>query len=231
MVEADETADNSEASEGGDSGGRRGGLLSRIEHNWIEIAAAALLALATIMSAFSAYEASRWSGIESEHYHSANSTLIESVQLADRANQEIDLDIQMLSNYLNATAQGNTALAQVYETDTFSSELTAALAAWKAAKAANKPDLPKTPIGMPEYKNKHMEESQALKSKASSEAGQAKSAIHHSDNYILLTVLFASVLFFAGISTKFEGKGLKVAILTMGLVMFILAVVFVSMQP
>jgi hypothetical protein len=209
----------------------RGGLLSRIEHNWIEIAAAALLALATIMSALSAYQASRWSGIESEHYHKSNSTLIESTQLADSANQEISIDIEMLSNYLNAVAQGNTALAQVYETDTFSKELTAALAAWRAAKAANKPDLPRTPIGMPEYKNKDMEKSQALKSDANKEAGLARSAIHHSNTYILLTVLFASVLFFAGISTKFNGKGVKVAMLGMGTVIFVLVVVFVAMQP
>jgi hypothetical protein len=209
----------------------RGGLLSRIEHNWIEIAAAALLALATIMSAFSAYQASRWSGIETEHYQSADSKLSDSVQLSDRANQEIAVDIEMLSNYLNATALGEAELAQVYATTAVSDEMKAALAAWLAAKAANKPDLPRTPVSMPEYKNKHMEESRALRLSANKETSLARSATHHSNNYILLTVLFASVLFFAGISTKFNGKGVKVAMLGLGMFIFVVAVVFVAVQP
>jgi len=36
--------------------GRSWALFMRVEHNWIEIAAAALMALATMMSAFSAYQ-------------------------------------------------------------------------------------------------------------------------------------------------------------------------------
>ena len=44
-------------------------LLQRIEHNWIEIAATALLALATTMSAISAYQSARWSSRESVLYN------------------------------------------------------------------------------------------------------------------------------------------------------------------
>jgi hypothetical protein len=211
--------------------GDGGGLLSRIEHNWIEIAAAALLALATIMSAFSAYAASQWSSSESEQYNKANAALVESIGLSDKANAELAVDIEMLSNYVNALMQGNTALAQLYVTDAFSDSLKTAFAAWTQAKANNQPDLPSSPFGMPEYKNKHQEESEALKRKSSAYAEKAKDNAKHSNNYILFTVAFASVLFFAGISTKFNGKGVKVAMLSMGMAVFVVAAVLVATQP
>ncbi len=81
------------------------------------------------MSAFSAYAASQWSSSESEQYNKADAALIESTELSDKANTEIALDVEMLSNYVNASMQGNTALAQLYMTDAFSDSLKAAYAA------------------------------------------------------------------------------------------------------
>ena len=212
-------------------GGRFKGLLSKIEHNWIELAAAALLALATIMSAYSAFQASKWSGTSSENFNKSDAALFESVELADKANYEIAVDVEMLSNYLNASMQGNTTLAQLYESNAFSDALKVAFTAWMEARAENKPNLPKSPFGMPEYKNANQEQSSTLKLKARSESARAKTATKHSNNYILLTVLFASVLFFAGISTKFEGKGTKLAMLTMGIAIFVGSVVVLLLQP
>jgi hypothetical protein len=50
---------------------KRDTFLQKIEHNWLEIFAAALLSLATIMSAFSAYQASLWDGKENKSYSQA----------------------------------------------------------------------------------------------------------------------------------------------------------------
>ncbi len=40
------------------------------------------------------------------------------------------------------------------------------------------------------------------------------------DRYVLLTVVFASVLFFAGISEKFEESAVRIGVLVMGTILF-----------
>jgi len=63
------------------------------------------------------------------------------------------------------------------------------------------------------------------------DAAAAKKADDHADTYILLTVLFASVLFFAGMSTKFQSKVIKIVILGMGMAVFSFAVVAMAIVP
>jgi len=88
-------------------------FLDRIEHNWIEIAAAALMALATIMSAFCAYQSSRWNGLSTDHYSKSDQAFITSTQLTDKVNQELSIDVSMLANYINVSSEGKTDLANL----------------------------------------------------------------------------------------------------------------------
>jgi hypothetical protein len=206
-------------------------FLERIEHHWIEIAAAALMALATIMSAFCAYQSSWWHSKEAMHYNSSDQALIKTSDLKDKMNQETAVDIDMLSNYLNALAQGDTHLASIYQNEAFSDALKKVFPMWEQAKASGKPDVPKTPFQMPEYKPRHFQETVATQTYAHSESQKAKQASDHANGYLLLTVLFASVLFFAGIGTKFSTKGLKLSVLSMGALIFIASVVVLAVQP
>jgi len=206
-------------------------FLERIEHHWIEIAAAALMALATIMSAYCAYESSWWHSKEAMHYSRSDQALIKTSELKDKMNQEVAVDVDMLSNYINATAQGNSRLANIYHDEAFSPALKKVWPLWLKAKESGKPDVPTTPFQMPEYKPKHSAEVVATQALANSEAAKAKQASDRANGYLLLTVLFASVLFFAGIGTKFSTKTLKISVLSMGAVIFVVSVVILGFQP
>ena len=48
----------------------------------------------------------------------------------------------------------------------------------------------------------------------------AELANQHSDNYVLLSVLAASVLFFSGMGVKFEGRWIKIALNAFGALLF-----------
>jgi hypothetical protein len=206
-------------------------LLQRIEHNWIEIAATALLALATTMSATSAYQSARWSSRESVLYNKSNAAMTSAAEYSDKANQLTTIDIQMLTNYMNALASGDQALANFYSTMTFSDVLKEALKVWNEQRAAGLKDMPRTPFHEPQYKHAERVKSDALHAQSQRDAGAAKKADDHADNYILLTVLFASVLFFAGMSTKFQSKAIKIVILGMGMAVFSFAVVAMAIIP
>jgi hypothetical protein len=61
------------------------------------------------------------------------------------------------------------------------------------------------------------------------EAG--KSATQHTDSYVLTTVFFAAVLFFAGISMRFVWQRMRIAVLVLGSLFLGYAIVLVARLP
>ena len=211
-------------------GAGRDSIFEKIEHNWIEIAAAALLALATIMSAWSAYNSAKWHGRGTEYYDSADSARVQSSELLNEMIQDRIIDVIVFTDYMNAVGEGNTEMAEAYRTR-MNPRLKVALDAWQKTNPMTSPEAPRTPFQMAEYKDEYLEESKKVAYKANGYGAKAKTAMSNSNNFILLTVLFAGVLFFAGISTKFESKQIKVVMLAFGMVVFLASVVIFAIQP
>ena len=209
----------------------REGLISKIEEHWIEIAAAALLALATMMSAWCAFSSGEWHGDSTDFYHKSSTSVVKASELFDRAQQQVLIDVISFTNYYNAVSAGDLQLAQAYETRGFSPELESAFNAWKAKDPFVDPDAPATPFAMSEYKNPYRAKAMAEQQYSSEQAAKGRDAMHTSNTYILLTVLFASVLFFAGISTKFKEVRVRLALLAFGACVFIAAAVVVLLAP
>lgn len=200
-------------------------------HNWIEIASAILLALATVASAWSAYQATRWHGVQAERYSDADAARINSSEMFDKADQQIATDAATFSDYAFAYFQGDMKLVAFYESNLFRPEMMAALDAWKASLPLRNPDAPKTPFEMEAYKNANREKARALEREAMKDTVAADRAIHSADRYVMLTVLFASVLFFAGISTKFTTLKIKYSMLIAGGLLFLGSVILLAFQP
>jgi hypothetical protein len=59
----------------------------------------------------------------------------------------------------------------------------------------------------------------------------AREANQTGDNYVLTTVLFASVLFFAGIATKFTGRTAKRAMVGLALAAFVTGSAIIATFP
>ena len=62
-------------------------------------------------------------------------------------------------------------------------------------------------------------------------SNSAKSANERADNYMLAVVLFASALFFAGISIKLRSVRARIAILGLGCVLFLGTLIWVATLP
>jgi hypothetical protein len=76
------------------------------------------------------------------------------------------------------------------------------------------------PLLLDGYRPSAFARSDALTNTADLSREAAKRANQTSDNYVLTTVLFALVLFFAGVSTKFASLLLQRASLAMGAGLF-----------
>lgn len=186
---------------------------------WVEVLAATILALATIASAWSAYQATTWNGVQAEAYAEAGALRAESVRASDLADAELTIDAEYFAIWLDAIATDNDELRQLIE-DQFRPEFLTAFDAWISLDPLGNPDAPHSPFGMPEYRLAATEEAEDLREQAEAATAEAIEANQTGDNYVLTTVLFASVLFFAGISTKFHHKGIKLGLLLLGLAAF-----------
>ena len=103
--------------------------------------------------------------------------------------------------------------------------------AWKATDPDNNPDAPSTPFEMADYVNANREKSRDLEAEAQEKLDEARDAISISDFYVMLTVLFASVLFFAGICTKFKTPWVGITVLCTGGLLFMATLIITITQP
>jgi hypothetical protein len=196
----------------------------------LEILSAVLLAVATVATAWAAYQSRQWTGEQSQGYSRATASRIAVNRFAALANQQVQIDVATFIAWIDAREQHRTDLARFYRAR-FRDEFKPAFAAWLAAKPFSNPNAPETPFATPEYRLQASAESERLEAKAAAASKRAAEANQRADNYMLAVVLFASCLFFAGISTKLESVRARVAVLGLGCVLFLGTAIWILTFP
>jgi hypothetical protein len=196
----------------------------------VELAATVLLAVATVATAWSGYQSTRWNGEQAKATARANALRIESATAAALANTETEIDVASFTQWVNAYAQKQTQLADFYF-KRFRKEFRPAVDAWVATRPLKNASAPLTPFAMPQYRLAARANAERLGTEAELFAAQARRNIQRSSNYVLGVVLFASARFFAGMSTKLTSSRLRVALLTIGCVVFLCTLVWIATSP
>jgi hypothetical protein len=196
----------------------------------VETMAAVLLALATVATAWSGYQASRWNGEQAKAFSRATATRIESTRASDLADAQTQVDVATFIQWVDAYAQEETDLVDFYY-ERFRPEFTPAMDAWIATRPLQNPDAPLTPFAMPEYQLAAREEAQQLEAEADALSAQARANVQRATNYVLAVVLFATVLFFAGMAARFRTRRVRVALLAFGVVVLVGTVVWLATFP
>jgi hypothetical protein len=196
----------------------------------VETVAAVLLALATVATAWSGYQASRWNGEQAKAFSRATATRIESTRASDLADAQTQVDVATFIQWVDAYAQEETDLVDFYY-ERFRPEFTPAMDAWIATRPLQNSDAPLTPFAMPEYQLAAREEAQQLEAEADALSAQARANVQRATNYVLAVVLFATVLFFAGMAARFRTRRVRVALLSFGVVVLVGTVVWLATFP
>lgn len=110
-------------------------------------------------------------------------------------------------------------------------EFEPALRAWMAQHPYTNPQAIPGPTYMPQYHLADLALSTALDNRADDLYQQGTAAKVHDDRYILATVFFAAVLFFAGISLRLDWRPLRIAVLGMALALLVGGGAFVLTLP
>jgi hypothetical protein len=84
---------------------------------------------------------------------------------------------------------------------------------------------------MPQYRSAARADAARLETQADEWAARSRRNIQRSTNYVLGVVLFAAALFFAGMSTKLPSRGLRVAMLAIGTVVFLATLAWIATSP
>ena len=204
--------------------------LTRSAIERLEIMAAVLLAAATVATAWSSYQATRWNGEHGEAAAHAFALQIEATKAEARSNTWGSIDVATFSEWVNARATAQADLMAFYE-PRFRAEFRPAFAAWLATDPFNDPAAPTTPFQMPEYVRADLLEAEQLSAAASLSSSKAQADMQTASNYVLCVVLFAAALFFAGLSTRVSSPVARRTVLILGVVVFVTAFAWLATFP
>jgi len=199
-------------------------------HGRLDVASTILLALATVATAWSAYQAREWTGQQALATSRATAARITENREAALANRQVQIDVATFTQWLNARAEGHPALARFYE-QRFRDEFKPAFAAWLATQPLTNRAAPETPFAMPQYRLAAQTAAQRQEASAAGSSNESKDANERANDYMLATVLFACALFFAGISSKLQTEGARTWVLGLGWVLFVGTVIYLVTLP
>jgi len=213
----------------------------------IELIATIVMALAAIATAWCAFQATKWSGIMAIEFSNANAGRVESTRVDSVANTQRSIDVGVFTSWLNAVAAevdageippvresgyvpvDGTLSAFYYER--MRDEFRPALDAWLAADPLNDPNAPATPFAMEEYQLAAAMEADDLLEQSALDRQDALDANQNGDNYVLTTVGFALVIFFAGVSSKLKERRNRWIAISVALVLFVGGLIAVFSLP
>jgi len=197
----------------------------------IELWSAVLLAAATVATAYSAYEATRWGGVQATSFTEASGSRTESAKAESDGFTLVAIDADIFTQYAVAFSQDNERLLKILRTRFFRGEFKVAYRAWLKQHPLTNPKAVKLPFQLPQYKVAKLEEADRLSEKAGRLFEEGREANQTSDDYILGTIFFAAVLFFAGLSTKFTSDRIAMGALGFGTLMFVGGLVRLGTLP
>ena len=200
--------------------------------DWIELLAAVLLALATIAAAWSAYQATRWGGNQSNAYSEAAALRAEANEAETEAAEGLEVDVEMFSTWLVLAAEGNEQGAEAIRRR-LRDEFRPAFDDW-LGEAPLSEVPPGRPFDLPKYDEIAGDAAReaAERFRAADAAGvRAREANQTGDDFVLVAVIMASVLFFTSVSTKLRSRSLRVIMLLLAVVLFAVGTAFMFSLP
>jgi len=196
----------------------------------VDLFATILLAVAAVGTAWSTYQSTQWRGDQAVDTSKATAARIQSSEASTRAGQLTQVDIATFIQWVDASVHGDEKLARFYR-KRFREEFAPAFAAWIATKPKTNPNAPLTPFAMPQYRVSKAQEATRLNTLAGTHADAASEANQRADDDILAVVLFASSLFFAGISTKLHSLRHREVLLGIGWLTFLGTAIWLATLP
>ena len=195
-----------------------------------EFASTILLAFASVVTSWSGYQASLWSGIQATNYNQAIALRVESSRESTIAGQFVGLDVALFMAWVNAKASGDEQLQQFYR-QRFRPEFRQRFDTWLATNPLTNPQAPATPFALPGYRSEHGQHAAELENRAQALFEAGHRANHYADIYVLGTVVLATVLFFCGIVQQFTEFRTRAFLLSVAILLLMFGLSRIAVLP
>src|SRR5437773_6165672 len=197
---------------------------------WVEPIVALLMALTTVGTAWCSYQSAAWTRQTNRLMNESNA-LERSAALFDvQGSQALIVHASMFMQLLAAQQAGNEKLASFYA-ERFPPDVKKAYDAWVAQKPFENRAADPHPFVPNLYQVRGAAEATTARADAAARIAQARDAGNRSGQYLANTVLFATVLFFAGTAGKFEAPRVRLSSAAFGVAVFVFSVVRMLLVP
>jgi hypothetical protein len=197
---------------------------------WIEPVVALVMALTTLCTAWCSYQSAAWTRRSSALMNESNALEQRAALLDVQGSQALIIHASMFMQLLAAQHAGNEKLASFYA-ERFPPDVKKAYEAWLAQKPFENPAADAHPFVPNLYQVRGAAEATAARADAAARVARARDAGNRSGQYLANTVLFATVLFFAGTAGKFEQPRVRLFAAAFGVALFVFAVVRMLLMP
>lgn len=187
--------------------------------DWRELVTVVLLSVTAVLTAWAGFQASKWGGAMSISFSQASTARIEASRHDAAADRRQTIQVQLFSQWLQAYQAGDEQLT-TFLSERFPEPLHTAFPVWLASQPLKNPSAAATPFDLPEYVIPEFAAAKAADARADAKFHDALVYNQRGDNYTVLTIGFAAVLFFAAMSGRLEGRWAQSTLLALGIVGF-----------
>ncbi len=192
-------------------GSRGAGARDPGSNRILEVMAVLLLGIATVGSAWCGYQATRWNGEEGRRARAASDAQVEGARLFALGTQILAYDSNMIAQYATAVTEDNGELQKFIRSTLVRAEFLPTFDAWEADVKAGQ-----TPVPLfedEEYLAEQFGGFRATQVLSVDEQAAGLEASENTDAYVLTTLILASALFFAGVTTSFRVRFARIVLL------------------
>lgn len=192
--------------------------------------AALLMALTTVGTAWCSYQSAAWTRRSNRFMNEFNAMERRAGLLNIQGMQSSTIHVALFMQMLAAQQAGNDKLAAFY-IQRFPQDMRKAYDTWLAQRPLENPNAAPHPFEPPLYESRGWREAAEANAKAAVSLHKARNAGTVSGQYLANTVLFATVLFFANASAKFEQPRVRLISFAFALLVFAFAVGRMAIFP
>jgi hypothetical protein len=196
----------------------------------LEIFEALLLAVVTIATAWSGYQAARWDGRNALLYGEASKQRLFASRQSTTSGQYLLYNASTFNAWGAAKVAGDSKL-QAFYVKRFTPDYRVAFDAWLKTNPGTNPKAPPGPSYMPQYHNAAAAKSAKFDALATRTFQEGSDARDTADKYVRTTVFLASILFLIALSQRFKFKVVRHTLLVVAAVLLIYALYTVFTYP
>ena len=197
---------------------------------WIEPVVVVVMALTTCCTAWCSYQSASWTRRSNRLLNEYNALERRAALLDIQGSQALIIHVAMFMQLLAAQHAGNQELANFYS-DRFPPDVKKAYDAWLAQKPFENRAADPHPFVPNLYQVRDTAEATEARAEAMKQITTARASGNRSGQYLANTVLFATVLFFAGTAGKFEQPRVRFSAAIFALAVFAFAVIRMLFMP